>query len=216
MCGRFTLFATAQDLAEYFQVKVPESIEPRYNIAPSQSVAVVIQDDSRRSLESMQWGLIPGWVKDLESWKANLINARAETLTQKASFKSAFAHRPCLIPTTGFYEWSQDKQPFFFQAEEQPLFALAGLWEVWQGDNEELLTCTIITTQADAQVAPVHGRMPLIIHPDDYERWLSGSVGDRQELLGSSAEKSTSTGKMVSKQVNNPRHDQPDCIEAVE
>jgi putative SOS response-associated peptidase YedK len=87
---------------------------------------------------------------------------------------------------------------------------------VWQGDSEELLTCTIITTQANAEVSPIHGRMPLVIHPDDYERWLSGGVADRQELLGYAAEKLTLTGKLVSKQVNNPRHDQPDCIEAVE
>jgi putative SOS response-associated peptidase YedK len=104
MCGRFTLFAHPQDIAEQFQVKVPKTVEPCYNIAPSQSVAVVIQDNNSRNLQSMQWGLIPSWVKDLESWKANLINARAETVTEKASFKAAFAHRPCLIPTTGFYE----------------------------------------------------------------------------------------------------------------
>jgi putative SOS response-associated peptidase YedK len=216
MCGRFTLFAKPQDIAKQFQVEVTETIEPRYNIAPSQSVAVVIPKDTNQALEFMQWGLIPSWVKDLKSWKANLINARAETVTEKASFKAAFAYRPCLIPTTGFYEWSQDKQPFFFRVEEQSLFALGGLWEVWQGDNEELLTCTIITTQANAEVSPIHGRMPLVIHPDDYERWLSGGVADRQELLGSAAEKLTLTGKMVSKQVNNPRHDEPDCIEVVE
>lgn len=215
MCGRFTLFANAQAIAQHFQVEVSESLEPRYNIAPSQAVAVVIQEGSSRTFRSMQWGLIPSWVKNLDNWKGNLINARAETLTEKASFKSAFQHRPCLIPTTGFYEWSQDKQPFFFQVEEQPLFALAGLWEVRQGDNQELLTCTIITTEADAQVAPIHGRMPLILNPDDYERWLSGSTDERQELLGSSCARHSLLGIAVGKQVNNPRHDQPDCVEAV-
>ena len=128
MCGRFTLFTTAQDLAEEFEVEIDKSLSPRYNIAPSVPILTIRKDEGtkERILDVMQWGLIPSWVKDLNSWKSNLINARAETIDQKPSFRGAFKYRPCLIPTSGFYEWTLDKQPYCYQLKDRPLFALAG------------------------------------------------------------------------------------------
>lgn len=215
MCGRFTLFASPTEIAQQFQIKESFSTNPRYNIAPSQPIWGVTQTEGHRILQEMQWGLIPHWVKDLKQWKANLINARAETVSEKASFQSAFQHRPCLIPTTGFYEWSRDKQPFYFRVKEQSLFALAGLWESWHNGEQKLLTCTIITTKANAQVAPIHSRMPLILPPHDYERWLLGTVADRQALFESSANKLSLEGYAVSQKVNNSRYDDSDCLQRV-
>ena len=119
MCGRFTLFTTAQDLAEEFEVEIDKSLSPRYNIAPSVPILTIRKDEGtkERILDVMQWGLIPSWVKDLNSWKSNLINARAETIDEKPSFRGAFKYRPCLIPTSGFYEWTLDKQPYCYQGE---------------------------------------------------------------------------------------------------
>ena len=121
MCGRFTLDATASAISQQFNVKADKPIPPRYNIAPSQLILSIIQDSQTRSLVAMKWGLIPSWVKSLDSWKGNLINARVETVLEKPSFKGAFKYRPCLIPVTGFYEWSKDKQPHYFKQDK--LFA---------------------------------------------------------------------------------------------
>ena len=170
MCGRFTLATTAQEISRYFAVEVKLSISSRYNIAPSQPILTISQiNQGKRFVTFMRWGLIPSWVKNLASWKGNLINARGETLAEKPSFRGAFKYRPCLIPVTGYYEWTKEKQPYYFQVKKNPLFALAGLWEAWSNGEDELLTCTIVTTKANAQTALVHHRMPLILQPDNYD-----------------------------------------------
>ena len=179
MCGRFTLDATASEISQQFNVKADKPIPPRYNIAPSQLILSIIQDSQSRSLVGLKWGLIPSWVKNLASWKGNLINARVETILEKPSFKGAFKYRPCLIPVTGLYEWSKDKQPYYFKQDQ--LFALAGLWEHWSNGHEELVSCTIITKKANAEAAKVHHRSPLIISVEQYDTWL-GECGGKTRI----------------------------------
>ena len=211
MCGRFTLDATAPEISQQFDVKADKPIPPRYNIAPSQLVLSIIQDSQLRSLVALKWGLIPSWVKSLESWKGNLVNARVETILAKPSFKGAFKYRPCLIPVTGFYEWSKDKQPYYFKQDK--LFALAGLWEHWSNGHEELVSCTIITTKANSGAAKVHHRSPLIIPVEQYDTWL-GELEGRKELLAN-LPKTDLQIYPVSKLVNSPKNDRPECIEPV-
>ncbi|WP_319422651.1 SOS response-associated peptidase [Pleurocapsa sp. FMAR1] len=228
MCGRFTLNTTADEIARQFEVEVNETIPPRYNIAPSQQILAIAQKSAARSLLMMKWGLIPSWVKDLDSWKSNLINARVETVAEKPSFRSAFKHRPCLIPTSGFYEWSKDKQPHFFRLKDHQPFALAGLWESWNNGEDELVSCTIITTEANIEVSKVHHRMPVIIQPTDYDSWLGelergsprrrqaqGQVSlDRKQLLDALPKVALELYP-VSKKVNSPKNDTPDCIKPI-
>ena len=142
--------------------------------------------------------------------KGNLINARGETLAEKPSFRGAFKDRPCLIPVTGYYEWTKEKQPYYFQVKKNPLFALAGLWEAWNNGEDELLTCTIVTTKANVQTASVHHRMPLILQPDNYDLWL-GDWNDRKQLLANVPEVDLESYP-VGKTVNSYRNDSPDCI----
>ena len=214
MCGRFTLATTAEDLARQFEIEIDKSLTSRYNIAPSQPILAIGQNETnRRILHVMQWGLIPSWVKDLNSWKGNLINARAETIDQKPSFKGAFKYRPCLIPTSGFYEWTKNKQPYYYQLKDKPLFALAGLWESWSNSEDELITCTIITTKANEEAAKVHHRMPVIVRPQDYALWL-GESNERKQLLANLPEVDLDLYP-VSKTVNSPKNDTPECIEPI-
>ncbi|MGF1499270.1 MAG: SOS response-associated peptidase [Elainellaceae cyanobacterium] len=227
MCGRFTLAQSGEQLAEAFQVATTPSVEPRYNIAPSQPVAVVLLDahGSERRLTHFQWGLIPSWAKDPKLGH-RLINARAETAAEKPSFRNAFRRRRCLIPADGFYEWQsrdQGKQPFYFclgkEQGDRPPFAFAGLWEHWQGpDGSEIESCTILTTQASESVQPIHQRMPVILRPEDYDQWLDPhhqSVDRLQKLLQPHAVPSLSHYP-VGLAVNNPRRDSPDCIQPLE
>ena len=211
MCGRFVLDATAEDSARQFEGEADKPIPSRYNIAPSQLILTVI-NAQKRSLAAMKWGLVPSWVKDLDSWKGNLINARAETVAEKPSFKGAFKHRPCLIPVSGFYEWSKAKQPYYFQ-QDSKLFAIAGLWESWSNGNEELVTCTIITTKANKQAAQIHHRSPVIIPASHYHLWL-GEVSARKQLLADLPEADLQIYP-VSKAVNSPKNDTAECIEPI-
>jgi putative SOS response-associated peptidase YedK len=214
MCGRFTLDTTESDLAQQFKVEVNQSIPSRYNIAPSQLILTIKKTDKgKRLLEQMRWGLIPHWVKNLDSWKGNLINARVETVAEKQSFRGAFKYRPCLIPVSGFYEWTKEKQPYYFQQQDSQLFALAGLWESWSDGEDELMTCTIITTQANAEAAKVHHRMPVIIQPQDYDSWL-GELEDRKQLLNALPDVNLKLYP-VSNKVNSSKNDTPECIMSV-
>lgn len=211
MCGRFTLDATASDLARQFDVEINKSITSSYNIAPSQEILTIKQDEEKRSLASMKWGLVPSWVKSLDRPKGNLINARAETVAEKPSFKGSFKYRPCLIPVSGFYEWSEDKQPYYFRQEG--LFALAGLWETWSNSDDELVSCTIITTKANPEAAKVHHRSPVIIPAEYYHQWL-GEFESRKKLLANLPEADLQIYP-VSKMVNSPKNNSPECIKPI-
>lgn len=176
MCGRFTLTATPDAVQMAFDLNsVPHGLTSRYNIAPSQPIAVITNDDPS-TLTFHQWGLLPSWAKD-PKLAFKLINARSETAHEKPSFRAAFKRRRCLIPTDGFFEWQKvgtNKIPHFIHFQERRVFAFGGLWEIWQSpDGSEVRSCTILTTEANSFMEPLHHRMPVIIKPEDYETWLS-------------------------------------------
>lgn len=189
MCGRFTSKAKPEQLEREFKVgRLNHALfQPRYNIAPSQNIDVVLEENGERIIEKLKWGLIPSWAKDPEIGN-RLINARAETLDEKPSFREAFKSRRCIIPASGFYEWQKTgkgaKQPFYFFLKEKDVFGFAGLWEAWVDKNtgEEIETCTIITTQANDEVMPVHERMPVILKPENYDDWLDAAEKNTQLL----------------------------------
>ena len=211
MCGRFSLDTTKSEIAKEFKCDRVVFKGSSFNIAPSQSITVVRRDSDSNEAVLMRWGLIPSWVKSLDSWKSNLINARVETIAEKPSFKNGFQKRPCLIPVSGFYEWSKNKQPYYFQSGQE-LLALAGIWESWVNPetDEKLLSCTILTTQAKGNITDIHHRMPVVIPPEYYDLWLENVEG-RKELLESLPETQLQMYP-VSKTVNSPKNDSPDCI----
>jgi len=220
MCGRFTLNSTGAALASDFDLAEVVEFEPRFNIAPTQPIAVVrMNPDRQRECEWLRWGLIPHWSKDPSGGFAP-INARSETAAEKPTFRNALARRRCLIPTSGFYEWQAQpgggpKQPFLFRMGEASLFALAGLHERWRGKGGEIIeSATILTTEANATLAPVHARMPVILSKEDHARWLdpeqrdAGQVADLMVPCPDDWLEAIAVGT----QVNNPRFDDPACI----
>lgn len=218
MCGRFSLLTPAEDIAQQFDVTLPEQYVPRHNIAPTQPVAAVRlhPHGGERELTFFRWGLIPSWSKDPKIG-SRLINARGETVAEKPSFRAAFKRRRCLIPASGFYEWQRvgdAKQPMYIYPAEGSTFGLAGLWETWRApDGSEVDTCTILTTTPNELMNVIHNRMPVIIEPEDYSMWLD--PGDRPEdalhlLRPYPAHKMAAYP--VSTVVNNPRNDTPECI----
>jgi putative SOS response-associated peptidase YedK len=219
VCGRFGLFVTPEVLEEYFSVDdLAAAPEPRYNLTPGQAVAVVRERDGRRSLAALQWGLIPFWAKDATIGR-RLINARLDGIAAKPAFREAWQRRRCLIPANGFYEWSEPeggrKRPYFILPKDDPLLALAGLWERWrtpQGDQLE--TCVIVTTAANAQLARIHDRMPLLIPRDAQALWLDprSSVEEALKL----AERPPALElRPVGFGVNDPRNDDETVIAPV-
>lgn len=185
MCGRFTQRSDPKKLAKEFKVAEVPDIEARYNIAPTQDILAVRESAEGREMTFLKWGLVPSWSKDT-SIGGRLINARSETVTEKPSFRQAFKQRRCIIPADGFYEWqraSGEKQPFFFRMRDESPFGFAGLWERWEGQGSEAInSCTILTTEANEVLRPVHDRMPVILHPEEYSLWLEGDERE-QELL---------------------------------
>lgn len=221
MCGRFTLTTPTQALATLFDLDSVPNLEPRYNIAPTQAVAVVrLTPESRRQFTLMRWGLIPSWAKD-PGIGNSLINARSETLAEKPSFRSAFKRRRCLIPADGFFEWQkleQRKQPYFIGLKDYRPFAFAGLWEHWQGgDGSVVDSCTIITTAANERVQMLHDRMPVILQPADYADWLAPATPAAvlMHLLRPYAAEEM-IAFPVSAIVSNPVNDLPACITPLE
>jgi putative SOS response-associated peptidase YedK len=222
MCGRFTLTTNQEKLAESFtEFEVPEQLSPRYNIAPSQPVAVVA-NNSQNKVEFFQWGLIPAWAKD-PSIGNRMINARAETLAEKPSFKNAYKRRRCLVLADGFYEWrkepnSKAKTPMYIRLADDEPFAFAGLWESWHGPDDSLiLSCTIITTTPNEFMAKIHNRMPVILPREVYARWLDPAdhSPDQLNALLKPYPAEQMTAYPVSRVVNNPQNDAPDCIAPV-
>lgn len=179
MCGRFTLRTPMSVLMRdlEFELATPVEFLPRYNICPTQNVVVIVKRGSQRQLDYMKWGLIPSWAKEAKI-ASSLLNARSETVATKPSFRSAFKSRRCLIPADGYYEWRREgkaKQPYLFEVDGGRPFAIAGLWETWRGptgDDAPLHTCTILTTEANDLAREIHDRMPVIVHPADYDTWL--------------------------------------------
>jgi putative SOS response-associated peptidase YedK len=182
MCGRYRLSKRKQLVEEHFDVPPDDSDNddwiPRYNIAPTQPIPVIRQNSKKpiREMSLMRWGLIPMWAKDA-SGAAKMINARSETASTQSAFRDAMKFRRCLIPADGFYEWQKKgsaKQPFCFEINNGELFAFAGLWERWKNpkDDKWIETCSILTTKPNDVTSPIHDRMPVIVHPEDYDLWL--------------------------------------------
>src|SRR5215212_10266217 len=175
MCGRYTLSTPAGRLTEEFQLdEVAVDLTPSYNVAPTQQVAAVLEEDGKRRLEMLKWGLVPSWADDPEIG-ARMINARSETAPEKPSFRRAFRRRRCLIATDGFYEWKREnggKQPYYFHMQEGRPFAFAGLWESWDKGGGALRSCTILTTRANSVLDGIHDRMPVILPSGAYDLWL--------------------------------------------
>ncbi|NJO07097.1 MAG: SOS response-associated peptidase [Chloroflexaceae bacterium] len=222
MCGRFTLRTPSEVLAAQFELPNIPALNPRYNVAPTQAVAVVRQQPVGRHLDWLQWGLVPHWAKD-PSIGSRMINARSETVAEKPAFRAAFKARRCLVLADGFYEWqailgTRTKQPFYFQMEAGKPFAFAGLWEQWNGPDGLLETCTLLTTEANALVQPVHDRMPVILPPDVYSVWLAPDMHDRGalEALLVPYDPAAMQAYPVRRAVNNTRNDSPECIEPSE
>jgi len=219
MCGRFTL-TQPEAVAQRFGVQFALfEFPPRYNIAPSQPVAVIMQNGERR-LEACRWGLVPFWAKDPDIGN-RLINARAETLAEKPAFKYSLVRRRCLIPADGFYEWRKEgnrRVPVYIRRRDGGLFAFAGLWDEWQSpDGSPLRTCTIITTEPNALIAAIHDRMPAILKPEHEDLWLDGSLKDPARLLTllQPYPEQELEAFAVSFRANNPNHDSPQCIQPV-
>lgn len=215
MCGRFAFYSPSEATAALFGVDGALNLEPRYNIAPTQSVAAVRDNDKlQRELVMLRWGLVPFWARDA-SIGNRMINARAETVAEKPSYRAAFKHRRCVILADGFYEWhveSNVKIPYFISLDSGEPFALAGLWESWSDkeSTEFLQTTTLITIAANEFMQPLHHRMPVILQPDMADEWLSGST----DYLDHAAERTPALRAWpVDRRVNNARNEGADLLD---
>ncbi|WP_435184344.1 SOS response-associated peptidase [Halobellus sp. EA9] len=234
MCGRYTLFTPADELEARFDATFAEPPGPRYNCAPGQSLPVV-RNDAPDTFRRLKWGLIPSWADD-ESAGNDRINARAETLSEKASFSEAYERRRCLVPADGFYEWVQEgetKRPYRVALDDDRPFAMAGLWERWEPshaqtglgdfggggaadtDPEAVESFAIVTTEPNDVVADLHHRMAVVLDPDEEETWLHGSTDEAAALLDPHPGDEW-TAHPVSTRVNSPANDDPSLIEPAE
>ncbi|MCB2181318.1 MAG: SOS response-associated peptidase [Desulfobulbaceae bacterium] len=220
MCGRFALETTAEQLSLFFNLRKKVTLAPRYNIAPSQPIPIIREIDGRK-FSMVRWGLIPHWAKDSKiGYK--LINARAETVAEKPSFRDAFKSRRCLIPTTGFYEWKTEgksKRPYFIKMKNGALFAMAGIWESWRNpdDGKIIESCAIITTEANGIVGKIHDRMPVIIPQESSGLWLSSSRdGERFRAYMQPYSPFKMTSYQVSGMVSDPKNEGPGCMRKIE
>ena len=216
LCGRYTLVSDGETLVAAFGVHELAALTPRYNIAPSQLVPTLAQNNGSIVFTNLHWGLVPPWAKD-RKMGSRLINARAETVAEKPSFRTAFQRRRCLILADGYYEWVKQgdiKQPYYiFQPSRRP-FAFAGLWEAWTDkQGPPYLSCSIITCASNADLGSIHHRMPVALDSSDYRRWLGDQLHSEEliELLKPAAN-GTFSALPVSTFVNSPAHEGPDCV----
>jgi putative SOS response-associated peptidase YedK len=224
MCGRFTLRAPASVIAEQFSLFELPPLQPRFNIAPTQPVPVVRanpqQVQTHREFVLLHWGLVPSWAKD-RAIGSRMINARAETAAEKPAYRSALRRRRCMVVADGFYEWQtvgKHRQPMFIHLRDDRPMALAGLWESWEGADHTLLeSCTILTTEANDLIRPIHDRMPVIVAPEDYQRWLDPELQKPEQivpLLRPYPSEPLET-YAVSTLVNSPARDDERCVARV-
>ena len=216
MCGRYTIIAKAEKIEKRFNVEVPESYAPRYNAAPTQ-ILPVITNESPGGLSFFNWGLIPQWAKN-KSISSKLINARSETLAEKASFKNALKQRRCLVISDSFYEWKRSskksKVPYRILLDTKELFAFAGLWEAYEDENQHMVhTFTIITTTANSLISKIHDRMPVILDSESEQAWLSSEVSPEHHLsLLKPYPEQNMNHYTISPMVNNVNNDNPQLI----
>jgi len=226
MCGRFASLSSIEVIRELLKAQghptlfdCEEVQRKRYNIAPTQPILAVRVDseDGGRYLLPLRWGLIPFWAED-PSVGNKLINARAETASTKPAFRRAFKQRRCLIPADGFYEWKKEKgggkQPYFIRMRDKGPFSFAGLWERWKHNEETVESCTILTTNPNELIVPLHNRMPVILGEEHYEAWLDPTFEDHEDLISRLGPYPANEMEVfpVSKRVNNPQNDDESCI----
>lgn len=218
MCGRYTLAASAQDLAERFLLDLDQldaRYQPRYNIAPSQQVLALTAVGGHRDIRWLRWGLTPSWSRD---GATGPINARCESVFERPTFRRAIRQRRCLVPADGFFEWAgkpPHRTPHHFSLASGQLFALAGIWEQWQGTSAAPLeSLCLLTTTPNAMVAPIHDRMPVILRPDQEDIWLNPTLTEPADLAGLFAPYDAKEMRMhmVSTAVNDPGLDTPACV----
>ena len=225
MCGRFVQFSSIRTVEMHFPLQqILVAPEPNYNVAPTQTIAVILKKD-RYCLDAYHWGLVPFWAKDI-SMGSRMINARSETAATKPSFRAPFKKRRCLIPADGFYEWTGEKgrkQPWFLHLPDKQPFAFAGLYESWRDkqaaqDSPDHRTATILTTAASPSVSKIHHRMPVILTPDAYEKWLDPSLQEPATVQQIISEFCVTdlAAHPVSKMVNQVRNNSPECINPLE
>ncbi len=219
MCGRYSLTVKKEKLKQEFglQEEHLKSFSPRYNIAPSQPVSVLISQEGKPKLELCNWGLIPSWAKD-PAIGNRMINARKETVTEKPSFRGPFKNKRCLVLADGFYEWKKEgprKIPFYIRLKSNRPFGFAGLYSDWQSkEGRKVSSCAIITTVPNELVRPIHERMPVILLPGKREEWLDPKNNNLEQLLQMLEPYPANEMEAypVSKLVNDPKNDSPDCI----
>ncbi len=235
MCGRFVLNVDPAVLQSTFDLGTVPEFGARFNIAPTQTVPIILNEappdvigtpaartaQPIRQAMMVRWGLIPSWAKEM-SMGSKLINARAETVDEKPAFRQAFKRRRCIAPASGYYEWKETddgKQPFYIHRVDDSLIGFAGLWEIWQSpEGEEVRTFCIMTTEANTFASQIHHRMPVILRPEDYDRWLNTpekSASDLKPLLKPYADENAFIAHPVSKVVNKPGVDLPNLIEPI-
>ena len=219
MCGRFTLKTPTETIASLFQGLEFPDLKPRYNIAPTQHIACVRENQSDvQEFVWLRWGLVPFWAKDLKIG-SRMINARSETVAIKPAFRSAFKSRRCLVLADGFFEWKKEgtqKQPYYITRSDEQPFCMAGLWERWTNkeSSDAIETCTILTTTANEIMRPLHDRMPVILDQRGHAPWLDRDLTVVQQLekLLVPCESELLKTRPVNKIVNRPIVDSPDCI----
>lgn len=220
MCGRYSLSSDGDALVEEFGVTDLAAWSPRFNIAPSQAVLVLVRNGEALEATSFYWGLVPAWAKD-RKMQSRLINARAESVAEKPSFHSAFRRRRCLVLANGYYEWvkrNNEKQPYYIHLQSHRPFAFAGLWEKWLDENgTPYLSCSIITCAANERLTALHQRMPVVLPKSTHATWLQSET-DRQTLIDllKPAANDAFNAIAVSRFVNAPNHEGPDCIKPLQ
>ena len=219
MCGRFFIDLSPSDILERFKIPGQESFFQNYNITPSQQIAAIRAGETGRELVNLKWGLLPSWSKTDKS-QYSMINARAETVHSKPAYRNAFRQRRCLIPASGFYEWQKTatgKQPWAIGMKDDAPFAMAGIWEHWQQGEQVIESCSIIVTESNDCIRPIHDRMPCIISAEEYDQWLDKGNTKTDDLLHLLRSYPSDAMKAwpVSTRVNSPANNSPENIQAL-
>ena len=217
MCGRYNLITDAEALVDFFEIEnsVLDEFGPRYNIAPSQDMPIVRDTGGGRELVLARWGLVPHWSKE-EKPKFSTINARADTIADKPTYRDPFKRKRCLVPSTGFYEWKREddqKIPHHIRLPDGELFAFAGLWDHWDKEGAGFDSYSIIVTGVNETMQPIHDRMPVILNPAQYNTWLNNKNFNRAQLESMLVPYGgTMEAYPVSRYVNSPQHDDAGCV----
>lgn len=215
MCGRFTLYSSSTAIEQETGTAIPE-MQPNYNVAPTQLVLTIASNHEQTKAGFLKWGLVPSWADD-PSIGHKMINARAETVDEKPSFKKLLERRRCLVAADSFYEWKKEgkeKQPYRITVNDESIFTFAGLWDRWEGEEETITSCTIITTEANDLMKDLHHRMPVIISKSQREKWLHPDTSKEEaKAMLKPYDSQQMTAYPVSRAVNSPKNNTPDLLE---